>query len=380
MPRKKKKVSSESEEFSGGEDSDYVPGAEESKGKESFSQASKELNDEESEEMEVNENEDESDKQEEEVKTTKRAGSKRYNNEDFYKMTSLVAQNPEAKHTGQVFWSLMMQAYGNTLLQGRNATALRNRWKKIAKMFPTMAAVEGYKSELAESLASDIVKSIDEIINNSNKPITVGRKREASHKPLKVPKKRKEDTKAVKAAPKPKRAPRQKRATKKFKAFPVQKTATANFVAPVASWHVPPKSPFGPLSFGPSPIFSTPKTSQGGLTFDNIVSKDQVELSTLERDRSLAIAANVSYGRDLVIVRKLADDTFEVKNIRELSEKELEAAEKLKPNREDLNNWEIYVNNLKAEAKRSLNLPGMPDKTIKSQKGKGISFGYKGFA
>ena len=63
--------------------------------------------------------------------------SKKYRNEDVYKMISLVLRYPSGGHGGETFWSWMVKIYGNTLLEGRNGSGLRNRWRKILKEHPS---------------------------------------------------------------------------------------------------------------------------------------------------------------------------------------------------------------------------------------------------
>ena len=88
--------------------------------------------------------------------------SKKYRNADVYKMISLVLRYPSGGHGGETFWSWMVKIYGNTLLEGRNGSGLRNRWRKILKEHPS--GLDEYKKTLAESLCKDVVNDIEKKI------------------------------------------------------------------------------------------------------------------------------------------------------------------------------------------------------------------------
>ena len=454
----------------------------------------------------------------EKVPRKKRASSKKYKDEDLYKMVSLVLKHPSAKHSGQVFWSLMMLNFGNSILEGRNITGLRNKWKKIARMHTTPSALEDYKKQLANSLPPDIIKSIDDKITeviDSNPPIQFknrnarAKKREPKVKGIRMPK-----APRAPKLPKTARAPRKK---KKFDLTLVQNVDSNNpflnqnifgssnlpnlgstnnalaiptmnfsqssipinefngplipdppptlqsvisqpvtsqpaFLQPASlqpAFSQPPSLQSGPLPptflqppslqsgslpsgssqipslqtaslqppsvsltgssipslFGtltsqqlfsttifplPKPaqlednIFPLPKPAQlednkfqlnlnvtslfgSGISkkassppskniskrelldFESVISKDKVQLSSLETYRGLYIAANVSMGRNLVIVRDMKDDNLEVRQINELNEEGIEESEKTKPKYDDLYDWEKYVDKLSLE-------------------------------
>jgi len=332
MPRRKARVnykeSSESEYMSDQEENDKSLESE-LLNSEKFSS--------DNEEKEIEEIKADKDDSNKEPKTKRGSTSKRYNNEDLYKMASLVLKNPTARHTGKVFWSLMMQEFGNTIFQGRNATGLKNRWKKVAQMFPTLKAVEVHKKELAEMLSSDIVRSIDDTITNNTIPGPIlNKKISRKHKAVvtkrsAVKKKKVDEVSAPIVEDEPKMIKKSKRFGKGSHHFPkVAKT----------------------------PAKSVVKKEREEIDFEQVVSEDRIELSSLERDRSLATAANISNGRDLVIVRDIKEDILEVKYIKELTDKEIKEAEEMKSDiKEELNGWKKlieYISKVKSDQKQSL--------------------------
>eukprot|EP00826_Nyctotherus_ovalis_P033645 TRINITY_DN2737_c0_g5_i1.p1 TRINITY_DN2737_c0_g5~~TRINITY_DN2737_c0_g5_i1.p1 ORF type:complete len:326 (+),score=118.55 TRINITY_DN2737_c0_g5_i1:180-1157(+) len=90
------------------------------------------------------------------------ATSKKYTNEDVYKMVSLVLHYPSGGHGGESFWNLMVKVYGNTLLEGRNGSGLRSRWRKLAKEHPS--DLEEFKRQLSTALSPDFVQSVEDKI------------------------------------------------------------------------------------------------------------------------------------------------------------------------------------------------------------------------
>lgn len=93
------------------------------------------------------------------------AGSKKYTSEDVYKMVSLVLRYPAGGHGGETFWTWMVKIYGSSLLEGRNGSGLRNRWRKISKEHP--ADLADYRRQLAESLPKDAVEAVDRRIEDA---------------------------------------------------------------------------------------------------------------------------------------------------------------------------------------------------------------------
>lgn len=348
-----------------------------------------------SEGNEGNEDAEEEEMQQEESKEAaprkKQSSSKKYKDEDLYKMASLVLQYPSAKHSGQVFWSYMMQNFGNSMLEGRNATGLRNKWKKEAKTF---TSPEELKDRLAKSLPPDTVKSIDEniasVVNSippiqfkgrggNPNPLRTARMPKAAPSSPKAmgrkPKALAENEEAKKHEAKLHRG-RKRKAPDPKTAFP-KPTVASTFAALITSLPSalasPPirtfaefmdtKKAAAPLETQATRVPAKQKkaaasSTRAGINLGLIASESQVNLASLETNRRLAIAANVSYGRELALVRDLDDGTFEVKLARQLTEEEIEEAEEARPNfKEQLKNWEKLADKLISErpaAKRSL--------------------------
>lgn len=89
--------------------------------------------------------------------------SKKYVNEEIYPMVTLVLHYPEAGHSGRQFWTSMINMYGDSITTLRNAGALREKWRKIAKTYPTN--LEEYKKKLTEELPKEFVAKIEASIN-----------------------------------------------------------------------------------------------------------------------------------------------------------------------------------------------------------------------
>jgi hypothetical protein len=88
--------------------------------------------------------------------------SKKYTNEDVYKMVSLVRHYPLGGHGGESFWNLMVKVYGSTLLEGRNGGGLRSRWRKTAKEHALK--LEEYQKQLAANLSPEFVERVEKEI------------------------------------------------------------------------------------------------------------------------------------------------------------------------------------------------------------------------
>jgi hypothetical protein len=109
---------------------------------------------------------------------------KKYDDKEIYPMITLVLHYPEAGHTGRQFWTSMMSLYGDSILASRNAGALREKWRKIAKDHST--DLPEYKKELTEGLPKEFVDNIEKTISKkmtepNKNPITS--KRRSSHLP-----------------------------------------------------------------------------------------------------------------------------------------------------------------------------------------------------
>jgi len=90
------------------------------------------------------------------------SSSKKYTNEDVYKMVSLVLHYPSGGHGGESFWNLMVKIYKNTLLEGRNGGGLRSRWRKTAKEHPS--DLKEYRKQLAATLSPEFVEKVEKEI------------------------------------------------------------------------------------------------------------------------------------------------------------------------------------------------------------------------
>lgn len=91
------------------------------------------------------------------------ASFKKYTNEDDYKMISLVNHYPSGGHGGESFWNLMVRVYGNTLLEGRNGSGLRSRWRKLNKDHSNLAE---HKEHLIAILPSELIQGIESKISS----------------------------------------------------------------------------------------------------------------------------------------------------------------------------------------------------------------------
>ena len=97
------------------------------------------------------------------MENSKKVMLKKYGNEEIYKMVTLVLHYPDAGHSGKQFWISMMNIYGDSVLEGRNSGALREKWRKIGKDHPT--DLEEYKKKLTEELPKDLIDDIENKIN-----------------------------------------------------------------------------------------------------------------------------------------------------------------------------------------------------------------------
>eukprot|EP00826_Nyctotherus_ovalis_P047497 TRINITY_DN5466_c0_g2_i1.p2 TRINITY_DN5466_c0_g2~~TRINITY_DN5466_c0_g2_i1.p2 ORF type:complete len:302 (+),score=71.44 TRINITY_DN5466_c0_g2_i1:2119-3024(+) len=93
---------------------------------------------------------------------TRESMSKKYESGEIYKMVTLVLHYPEAGHSGKQFWTSMMGIYEDSILTGRNAGALREKWRKIAKEHST--DLEEYKKKLVEELPKEFVDEVESVI------------------------------------------------------------------------------------------------------------------------------------------------------------------------------------------------------------------------
>lgn len=382
MSKARRKKQSNSEE---NEDLDYVPEDESSE-----SDVDIESHSDEEEEVQQKELpkrsrqkiiiEDDPDSQEEEAPRRKRASTKRYTNEEMYVMVSLVLQHPSHEHSKQAFWSSMLLSFGNFLLEGRNPSGLCNRWKKIAKLNKDVASLEGYKKCLAERLASETVKHIDETIvgvagpkPNAQVPLANSDKPVISYE---LSGKREKRTRAPRKKPCDKAEQPSKQRNKEVKdsAPPLGNLTKPGGLGSAGVSYMGIKATTAPWMQKLAP------KKRDKIDFDLIASKEQVELSRLEGYKSLAIAASVSHGRDLAIVKDFTDNTFEVKSVKKLSEQEMDEAEGLKMDVEaNLKNWEKLVATL-SNAKPA-NRRGLEETIRKYQEGvTSLSSGNKGFA
>jgi len=89
--------------------------------------------------------------------------SKKYDDKEIYPMITLVLHYPEAGHSGRQFWESMMKFYGDSILASRNAGALREKWRKIAKGYSIN--LEEYKKNLIEKLPKEFVEKIEMTIS-----------------------------------------------------------------------------------------------------------------------------------------------------------------------------------------------------------------------
>lgn len=89
--------------------------------------------------------------------------SKKYENAEIYPMVTLVLHYPEAGHNGRQFWTSMINTYEDSIPTLRNAGALREKWRKIAKNYPTN--LEEYKKKLIDELPKQFVDKIEGIIS-----------------------------------------------------------------------------------------------------------------------------------------------------------------------------------------------------------------------
>jgi len=92
----------------------------------------------------------------------KKITPKKYTDEDMYKLISLVNRYPSGGHKGESFWNLMVKIYGDKLLEGRSGRGLRSRWKKVIKDQPN---IEEYKKQLIASLPSEVIETIERKIS-----------------------------------------------------------------------------------------------------------------------------------------------------------------------------------------------------------------------
>lgn len=90
--------------------------------------------------------------------------TKKYGMEDIYRMVTLVLHYPDAGHSGKQFWSSMMSIYGDSVLEGRNFGALREKWRKIAKEHPS--DLEEYKKTLIGQLPKELIEDIEQKITD----------------------------------------------------------------------------------------------------------------------------------------------------------------------------------------------------------------------
>ena len=207
--------------------------------------------------------------------------SKKYSNEDVYTMVSLVVRYPSGGHGGETFWTWMMKIYGKSLLEGRNGSGLRNRWRKISKEHPS--DLTEYKKQLAEGLSKEIVENVDkkieeEIANIPSLGLTT--KAHASLFP------------EVPRPPDPKEAERSSRKRNK----PEDNN----------------------IDIDPNEEKKKVKktNTKGGIDLDTLVPKVPQDLSKFIEDTDTAgIQARITLGKDLVIIKDTETNKTTIKSL-----------------------------------------------------------------
>jgi hypothetical protein len=206
--------------------------------------------------------------------------SKKYSNEDVYTMVSLVLRYPSGGHGGETFWTWMVKIYGNSLLEGRNGSGLRNRWRKISKEHPS--DLREYKKQLAEGLPKKVVENVDKNIEEEIADVgSLGLSSKAYSSLFpEMPR-----------PPDPKEAERASRKRNKPEDNNID-----------ASPHEEKKK--------------MKKTStKGGIDLDTLISKTTKDLSKLIEDTDVAgMEARITLGKDLVIIRDLKTNSIVIKS------------------------------------------------------------------
>eukprot|EP00826_Nyctotherus_ovalis_P034172 TRINITY_DN2806_c0_g1_i6.p1 TRINITY_DN2806_c0_g1~~TRINITY_DN2806_c0_g1_i6.p1 ORF type:complete len:311 (-),score=75.21 TRINITY_DN2806_c0_g1_i6:123-920(-) len=80
-------------------------------------------------------------------------------------MVALALHYPQGGHGGRSFWKVMTELYGESLLKDKNAGALRERWRKIAR--ESGKDLEVYSKGLADKVAKEFAKQVEKTINDT---------------------------------------------------------------------------------------------------------------------------------------------------------------------------------------------------------------------
>lgn len=213
--------------------------------------------------------------------------SKKYTKQETYIMLSLVLRYPSGGHGGEAFWNWMTKIYGETLLEGRNGTGLRNRWRKMAKQYGTK--LEEEKKKLEEALPKELMEEVESKIAEAQ---TNAERLGLSSKAFRS---------LFPELPQPASAKETERALKKKKL----EDGYAEGVSPEESKKT--KKPKDPLH-----------KAKNYIDLGLLVSKKPVVLSTLLEDNLLESQGKIALSKNVVIIKDIRENTVALKDIKEL--------------------------------------------------------------
>lgn len=228
--------------------------------------------------------------------------SKKYTKEETYTMLCFVLRYPSGGHGGEAFWDWMIKIYGDSLLEGRNSSGLRNRWRKLAKQYGSR--LEEEKKKLEESLPKEFMDEVEKKITEA----TVN----ASKFGLSV----KAYSTLFPDLPKPVNTKEAERGVKKKKL----EDGNAQIIPIEESKKI--KKPKDALH-----------KAKNHLDLTQLVSKKPIALSNLLEDNVLEARAKMAASKNIVIVKDMKENTVAIKDVRELlSLDEINSCKKLDSN------------------------------------------------
>lgn len=288
-------------------DSKQEKSAEESQDEENKDEENKDEEDKDEEDKD-DENKDEEDKGEEDkgegedLEEAQESTSKKYTKEEDYAIIALSVRYPSGGHGGEAFWNWMVKMYGESLLEGRNASGLRNRWRKMLKMYPS--GLEEYRKQLVESLPKEFVDEVEKKIA------------EAAVDVAKFGLSSKAYTSLFPELPKPVNPKDAEKGIKKKKLD----DGSAQ-VAPGEEEKKVKKSK------------DLLRKAKNYIDLNPLASKKTIDISQLSEDNMPEIQSKIAHSRSIVIVKDIKDNNITVKDLKEMaSTEEINACKKVDSN------------------------------------------------
>ena len=302
---------------SGGSNEEFAESQEENKDDQEEDQEKNQEEDKE-EDKEHNQEEDKEDNQEEEKEDDQEedkeddqegdkeeVSSKKYTKQENFIMLSLALHYPTGGHGGEAFWRSMTKIYGDTLLEGRNSSGLRNHWRIMLKQYASM--LKENKQKLEESLPKEFVEDVEKKIAEAAANAANFELSNKAYKSL------------FPELPKPDTAKGTERALKKKKmedgsaqAIPIEESKKVRKTKDL------------------------PHKGKNHIDLTQLISKKPVRIVSLAMDNVLESQTKMALCRNIVIIKDIKENDIKVKDIKELpSVQEIQGCKKLDSNLHD---------------------------------------------